>query len=231
MRGGWSTRKNRTQGQLAAGGLPCSPKARIGEGKSDRFRSFVSIHFNSRVWSSSLCFFPISAAAARRVQTENQICTEITRLVTNKYACPTVFCLGGGDDATWTCGRDCSRLHESRRRLVIGLHDTSVMGRPAQLSIQRTRGISDGGCHMQRASRARSCDLPEAPRKGGPQLCAVAHLGTSDLNRSGRVVSLTIVIYPDFDVLNGQMPVIVCLREWEKAVVWRTNPAHRLLNL
>lgn len=48
-----------------------------------------------------------------------------------------------------------------------------------------TRGISDECCHMQRASRDCSCVLPKAPRKGGSQICAFAHLGTSGLYRSG----------------------------------------------
>lgn len=42
-----------------------------------------------------------------------------------------------------------------------------------------TRGISDGCCHMQRASRACSCDLPKAPRKGGSQIlcsCTSRHI-------------------------------------------------------
>lgn len=162
MRGGWSTRKNRTQGQLAPGGLPCSPKGENRRGQIGPLPQELSWIFRIDPLQLqgglfSLCFFPMSAAAARRVQRENQICTEITRLVTNKYACPTVFCLGGGGDATWTCVRDCSRLHKSRRRLVIGLHDTSVMGRPAQLSIQRDPGHLGWG-------------LPYAASESCPQL-------------------------------------------------------------
>lgn len=48
-----------------------------------------------------------------------------------------------------------------------------------------TRGISDEGCHMQRASRGCSCVLPKAPRKGGVPNSAFAHLGTSGLYHSG----------------------------------------------
>lgn len=77
-----------------------------------------------------------------------------------------------------------------------------------------TRGISDEGCHMQRASRARSSVLPKAPRIGGSQVYVHSHI-SAYLERTA-LVSLTITIYPDFEVLIGQRLVIFWHSRQEK---------------
>lgn len=142
MRGGWSTKKTQLRGSRPRVGCRARLVDRRGTNRtaSTAFSYRCPLELQGGFSLSSSLASPCSAAAARKVQTENQICTEISRLVRKIERVPNGVCLGGGDNATWTSGRDCSRLHENRGRLAIGLHDTNVMGRPAQLPIQRDPG-------------------------------------------------------------------------------------------
>lgn len=137
------------------------------------------------------------------VQTENQICTEISRLVIKNERVPDGVCLVGGDNATWTSGRDCSRLHDIRGRLAIGLHDTNVMGRPAQTPYPTGPGASRMAvaiCSERVVAAATDCPRPHG--KGGLKYVHLHISGRCELYRSGFPDNRN--MHNDFDVPNGQ---------------------------